>query len=107
MKRKGEQMNKRKKEREGRGRARQRREKKERGREWGPRPPDFEFVLAIEPFVPTFSINLVRNPLPVDVDIVGWTTSNIVFIVVFSLPLICVSSDLAAQLGLHHAELRR
>ena len=42
-----------------------------------------------------------------DVSIVGWTTSNIVFIVVFSLPLICVSSDLATQSGPNRAELRR
>ena len=104
-------MNKRKKRKEGgeggHDRGGRRKREKERRREWGLRPPDYDFVLAIEPFVLTFLINLIRNPFPMDVDIVGQITSNMVFIVVFSLPLICVSSDLAAQLGLHHAELRR
>jgi hypothetical protein len=109
MKRKGEQINKRKKRKEGgeggHDRGGRRKREKERRREWGLRPPDYDFVLAIKPFVLTFPINLVRNPFPVDVGIVGRTTSNMVFIVVFSLPLIYVSSDLAIQLGLHCAEL--
>jgi hypothetical protein len=98
MKREQFDKRKRKGRREG-GTAEQRRgrhrEKEKRGRrEWGLRPPFVHhFVLAITPFMCISPHLLVKNPLPVDVGIVGRTTSNIVFIVVFSLPQACVSSD--------------
>jgi hypothetical protein len=52
-----------------------------------------DFVLAITPFICILFSFISEKPLPVDVGIVGRTTSNIVFIVVLSLPQTCVSSD--------------
>jgi hypothetical protein len=80
------QLNKRerKRKREGDGRPEGR---KERKRENGALAP--LFILLYRPWsllCVYLPIYLVRNPLPVDVSIVGRTTSNIVLMVVFSLP---------------------
>jgi hypothetical protein len=84
---------------EGRGTAdrhgKTERKEKEKGKKrmGAPAPFVHHFVSAITPFMCISPHLLVKNPLPVDVGIVGRTTSNIVFIVVFSLPQACVSSD--------------
>ena len=72
----------------------ERKEKEEGKKRMGASGPlVHDFVLAITPFMCISPHLLVKNPLPVDVGIVGRTTSNIVFIVVFSLLQACVSSD--------------
>ena len=93
-------MNKRerKRKREGDGRpGRKKREKerrKKREEENGALAPLFMFLYRLLSHLCVFlPIYLVRNPLPVDVGTVGQTTSNIVYVVVFSLPQACVSSD--------------
>ncbi len=97
-------MNKgeRKRKREGDGRPgrkkREKERKKEREREEeeenGVLAPLFMLLYRLLSHLYVFHpIHLVRNPLPMDVGIVGRTTSNIVFIVVFSLPQAYVSSD--------------
>ena len=93
-------MNKRKERGRGRGTADQRgKERKgERKREEeeknGALAPFFIVLYRLLSYLCVFlPIYLVRNPLPVDVGIVSLTTSNIVFIVVFSLPQGCVLSD--------------
>ena len=107
MKSEGEKMNKRRKEREEKERHdKPGRRKRRRRREWGSGPL-IMILYRLLSHLYVFPINLVRNPLPVNVSIIDRTTSNMVFIVVFSLPLVYVSSDLATQLGLHCAELRR
>ena len=97
-------MNKRKRKRKGEGDCRpERKREKKRGRKkekekkkkrMGLRPPLFLILYRLLSHLCVFhSIYLVRNLLPVDVGIVVRITSNIVFIVVFSLPQACVSSD--------------
>ena len=76
------QLNKRKERGRGRGTADQGEKKRERER-MGLKPLLYRPLSHPHVF---WSIYLVRNPLPVDVGIIGSTTSNIVSIVVFSLP---------------------
>jgi hypothetical protein len=76
---------------------REKERKKEREREEeenGAPAPLFMILYRLLSYLCIFlPIHLERNPLPVDVGIVGRTTSNIVFIVVFSLFQACVSLD--------------
>ena len=48
-----------------------------------------------------------KKTLSVDVGNANQTTSNMVSIFVYSLPLVCVLSDSATPLDPHRAELRR
>ena len=90
-------MNKRKKERKGKGDGRperkrekkrgRKKEKEEKKKRIGLQPPLFTILYRLLSHLCVFlPIHLVRNPLLVDVGIIGRTTSNFVFIVVFSLP---------------------
>jgi hypothetical protein len=72
----------------------EKKEKEKRKKRMGAPAPLFMILYWLLRHLYVFlSIYLVKNPLPVDVGIVSRTTSNIVFIVVFSLPQACVSSD--------------
>jgi hypothetical protein len=95
---KREHFDKRKRKEQGGGRqteTRQTQREKRRGRrEWGLLAPYFMILYWLLRHLYVFAPHLlVRNPLPVDVGIVGRTTSNIVFVVVLSLSQTCVSSD--------------
>jgi hypothetical protein len=88
----------RKRKREGDGRPGRKKREKERRRkreeENGALAPLFIFLYRLSSHLCVFlPIYLVRNPLPVDVGTAGQITSNIVFVVVFSIPQACVSSD--------------
>jgi hypothetical protein len=87
----------RKRKREGmadQGGKREKKREREEEEENGVLAPLFMLLYRLLSHLYVFHpIHLVRNPIPMDVGIVGRTTSNIVFIVVFSLPQACVSSD--------------
>ena len=114
MKKEREKKNKKrkkeKKEREdGRPERPERREnrKKERKINWVIQPPImvlYRPLSRLYVFIPTY---LVKKTLLVDVSVVGQTTSNMVSIIVWFLPLVYVSSEPSTKSGPHCAELRR
>jgi hypothetical protein len=77
----------------GDGRHREKREREEEEENGGSGPLFMILYWLLRHLYVFLPIYLVKNPLPMDVGIVGRTTSNIVFIVVFSLPQACISSD--------------
>ena len=64
-------------------------DQREEKREWGSGPFVHTFIQAMQPFVCISPYLFSEKPTPVDVSIVGRTTSNIVLMVVFSLPQSC------------------
>ena len=71
----------------------ERKRKRRKRREWGSAPLFIILYRALSYLRVFLPIYLVRKPLPVNIGIISRTTSNIVFIVVFSLLQACVSSD--------------